>query len=218
MKVTAVRFIKSVYQTRDLPKPKLPEVAFSGRSNVGKSSLINVLLNRKGVARTSATPGRTQSINFLEINGTFYFVDLPGYGYAQVPLCVRKKWLPLIEGYLKKRPTLCLVTVLGDVRREPQEDELLFSEWLKQHNIPCMIVLTKIDKVSRQEQITALRVWRARMNAVGDIILFSAKTGEGKDKIWKQLSHFIQCHKPELSPQCITELQVNRNRTQKRNG
>ncbi len=203
MKVTQVRFIKSVFQKRDLPKPRLPEVAFSGRSNVGKSSLINVLLNRKGIARTSMTPGRTQSINFVEINRAFYFVDLPGYGYAHVPLAVRKKWLPLIEGYLTQRPTLCLVTVLGDVRREPQEDEVLFSQWLKQQAIPFAVVLTKIDKVSRQEQMTSLRLWRARLQVEDEIFLFSAKTGEGKDNIWKHLSRCIQCHKPRRSPTFI---------------
>jgi GTP-binding protein len=195
MKVTDVCFVKSVYHLQDLPKPVLPEFAFSGRSNVGKSSLINTLLNRKGFAKTSATPGRTQSINFLEINKTFCFVDLPGYGYANVPLSVRKKWLPLIEGYLKDRSTLRLVIIIGDIRREPQEEEMLYAAWLNQHGIPLMIVLTKIDKVTKQQQIKSLKLWKNRLGIEGEIILFSAATGEGKDRIWKHLTMFIKSHK-----------------------
>jgi GTP-binding protein len=195
MKVTDVCFVKSVYHLQDLPKPVLPEFAFSGRSNVGKSSLINTLLNRKGFAKTSATPGRTQSINFMEINKTFCFVDLPGYGYANVPLSVRKKWLPLIEGYLKDRSTLRLVIIIGDIRREPQEEETLYAAWLNQHGIPLMIVLTKIDKVAKQQQIKSLKLWKNRLGIEGEIILFSAATGEGKDRIWKHLTMFIKSHK-----------------------
>ena len=195
MKITDVCFVKSVYHLQDLPKPVLPEFAFSGRSNVGKSSLINTLLNRKGFAKTSATPGRTQSINFMEINKTFCFVDLPGYGYANVPLSVRKKWLPLIEGYLKDRSTLHLVIIIGDIRREPQEEERLYAAWLNQHGIPLMIVLTKIDKVTKQQQIKSLKLWENRLGIEGEIILFSAATGEGKDRIWKHLTMFIKSHK-----------------------
>jgi GTP-binding protein len=195
MKITDVCFVKSVYHLQDLPKPVLPEFAFSGRSNVGKSSLINTLLNRKGFAKTSATPGRTQSINFMEINKAFCFVDLPGYGYANVPLSVRKKWLPLIEGYLKDRSTLRLVIIIGDIRREPQEEEMLYAAWLNQHGIPLMIVLTKIDKVTKQQQIKSLKLWKNRLVIEGEIILFSAATGEGKDRIWKHLTMFIKSHK-----------------------
>ena len=195
MKITEACFVKSVYHLHDLPNPVLPEFAFSGRSNVGKSSLINTLLNRKGFAKTSTTPGRTQSINFMEINRAFCFVDLPGYGYANVPRSVRKKWLPLIEGYLKNRPTLRLVIIIGDVRREPQEEELLYAEWLKQHGIPLMVVLTKIDKVTKQQQMKSLRLWKNRLDIEGDVILFSAATGEGKDRVWKHINHFIKIHK-----------------------
>ena len=187
MKVTDARFIKSVYHLPDLPKQLLPELAFSGRSNVGKSSLINVLLNRKGFAKTSSTPGRTQSINFMEINSAFYFVDLPGYGYANVPLAVRKKWQPLIEGYLAQRTTLRLLVLLADIRREPQEDEELFVAWLKQLDIPLMVVLTKIDKVKKNSQVTSLRQWQKRLDIDEKIVLFSAVTGEGKEKIWRYL-------------------------------
>lgn len=185
MKVTDTRFVKSVYHLQDLPKPLLPEIAFAGRSNVGKSSLINVLLNRKGFAKTSSTPGRTQSINFMEINSAFYFVDLPGYGYADVPLAVRKKWQPLIEGYLAQRAPLCLLVLLGDIRREPQEDEELFAAWLKQLDIPLMIVLTKIDKFKKNSQVASLRRWQNSLGLNEQIVLFSAITGDGKEKIWR---------------------------------
>ena len=187
MKVTDANFIKSVYHLPDLPKQLLPELAFSGRSNVGKSSLINVLLNRKGFAKTSSTPGRTQSINFMEINSSFYFVDLPGYGYANVPLAVRKKWQPLIEGYLAQRTTLRLLVLLADIRREPQEDEELFVAWLKQLDIPLLVVLTKIDKVKKNSQVTSLRQWQKCLDIDEKIVLFSAVTGEGKEKIWRYL-------------------------------
>ena len=195
MKITDVRFVKSVYDLRDLPKPALPELAFSGRSNVGKSSLINVLLNRKGFAKTSSTPGRTQSINFMEINSLLYFVDLPGYGYAHVPLEIRKKWQPLIEGYLMNRSVLRMLTLLCDVRREPREEESLFVEWLKERHIPLMVVLTKIDKVTKNNQIRSLRIWEKRLGAEGEIVLFSATTGEGKDKVWKRLDLALTANK-----------------------
>ncbi len=195
MRITDTRFVKSVYDLRDLPKPTLPELAFSGRSNVGKSSLINVLLNRKGFAKTSSTPGRTQSINFMEINSSVYFVDLPGYGYANVPLEIRKKWQPLIEGYLMNRSVLRMLTLLCDVRREPREEESLFVEWLKERHIPLMVVLTKIDKVTKNNQIRSLRIWEKRLGAEGEIVLFSATTGEGKDKVWKRLDRALTANK-----------------------
>jgi GTP-binding protein len=195
MKITDARFVKSVYHLPDLPKPLLPEIAFAGRSNVGKSSLINVLLNRRGFAKTSSTPGRTQSINYMEINNAFYFVDLPGYGYANVPLEVRKKWLPLIEGYLAQRSTLRLLVLLCDIRREPQEDEELFVAWLSEHNIPLMVVLTKIDKLKKNAQAASLRQWQNRLSLREQIVLFSAVTGEGKDKVWGYLDRSLRALK-----------------------
>jgi GTP-binding protein len=131
----------------------------------------------------------------MEINKAFCFVDLPGYGYANVPLSVRKKWLPLIEGYLKNRSTLRLVIIIGDIRREPHEEEMLYAAWLNQHGIPLMIVLTKIDKVTKQQQIKSLKLWKNRLGIEREIILFSAATGEGKDRIWKHLTMFIKSHK-----------------------
>lgn len=195
MKITDARFVKSVYHLPDLPGPLLPEIAFAGRSNVGKSSLINVLLNRRGFAKTSSTPGRTQSINFMEINSSFYFVDLPGYGYANVPLAVRKQWQPLIEGYLAQRATLRLLVLLCDIRREPQEDEELFAAWLNQLKIPLMMVLTKIDKLTKNRQAASHREWQRRLGLGEQIILFSAVTGEGKDKLWGYLDRALRALK-----------------------
>jgi GTP-binding protein len=195
MKVSQVNFVTSVYSLKALPKPGLPEIAFSGRSNVGKSSLINVLLGKKNFAKTSSTPGRTQSINFMEINGACYFVDLPGYGYAQVPLAVRKKWGPLIEGYLLSRSSLRLLILLVDVRREPGEEEVLFGEWLHEHKIPFMIVMTKIDKVTKNSRLASLHLWEQRLACQGRIIPFSAITGEEKHTIWKNIEGALKANK-----------------------
>jgi GTP-binding protein len=195
MKVSQARFVTSIYNLREVPKPRLPEIVFSGRSNVGKSSLINVLLGKKKFAKTSSTPGRTQSINFMEINSSLYFVDLPGYGYAKVPIAVRKKWGSLIEGYLSDRPSLRLLILLVDVRRKPQDEETLFAEWLKEHEIPLTVIVTKIDKVAKNNQLAALRLWGQRLNCVGEIIPFSAVTGEGTSTIWKHIEHALKANK-----------------------
>lgn len=191
MKITTARFVKSVYKLEDLPGPRLPEIAFSGRSNVGKSSLINSLLNRKGVARTSSTPGRTQSINFIEINSSFNFVDLPGYGYARVPEAVRKNWQFLVEGYLARRPTLRLVILIIDARREPREDEALFTGWLRLHEIPVLVVLTKIDKLKKNMRQKSYHSWKTYLKTP-EVILFSAVSGEGKQHIWHIILQQLQ--------------------------
>lgn len=186
MKVTDVQFNKSVFNLKDLPEPHLPEIAFSGRSNVGKSSLINTLLNRRGIARTSSTPGRTQSINFIEVNKALFFVDLPGYGYAKIPIAVRSGWQQLIEGYLQGRASLRLLCLIIDARREPSEDEGLFCRWLKIREIPCMVTLTKIDKINRGQLGRSVETWQSFLRN-DDICRFSAVTGQGKDIIWKRI-------------------------------
>ncbi|MDD5154342.1 MAG: ribosome biogenesis GTP-binding protein YihA/YsxC, partial [Desulfovibrionales bacterium] len=136
MHVLSVDFLKSVYKLPQLPDADRPEVAFAGRSNVGKSSFINTLVGRKKLAQTSKDPGRTQSINFYLLNNAFYFVDLPGYGYAQVPISVRKNWRGLIEGYLTERATLKAVVVIFDIRRLPNEEDLSLLSWFESHHIP----------------------------------------------------------------------------------
>lgn len=192
MKISSARFVESVFNSGDLPKPYMAEIAFSGRSNVGKSSLINTLLNRKGVAKTSSSPGKTQSINFIEINNSLFFVDLPGYGYAKVPVSVKKTWQHLIEGYLKNRSTLRLIIFIIDARRAPREEEALFADWLDMHGIPFMVVLTKIDKIKRSMRQNALNSWKKFLN-IDDIFSFSAVTGEGRDKIWREIDNCLQC-------------------------
>ncbi len=130
MKILSAEFVLSAKEPAHYPPAVLPEIAFAGRSNVGKSSLINTLLNRKGLARTSNTPGRTQEINFFRVNDRFAFIDLPGYGYAKVPESIRKQWGPMVETYLRERDTLRLVVLILDVRRDPSEEDLQLIDWL----------------------------------------------------------------------------------------
>lgn len=151
------KFIKTAVAPKGFPvlkedsgKPLL-EIAVAGRSNVGKSSLLNHLFNHKGLVKTSATPGKTQAINFFTLNDTIAFVDLPGYGFADVPESVRKQWGPMIEGYLKNRETLKLILFLFDIRRMPNEDDLKFLEWIVHYKKSAILVLTKVDKVTKNE-------------------------------------------------------------------
>ncbi|MEI6126909.1 MAG: ribosome biogenesis GTP-binding protein YihA/YsxC [Pseudomonadota bacterium] len=190
MKTLEAKFLKSVFDPAQLPKTDFPEIAFSGRSNVGKSTLINSLLNRKGLAKTSSTPGRTQSINFIEINRAYYFVDLPGYGYAKVPEAVKIKWRYLIEEYFKNRAPLRLVVLIIDSRRDPVDAEAQFAEWLQSYDIPILFVLTKIDKITGNMRQKSLGAWQKFLCT--DVILpFSAITGEGKDKLWKVIHQYL---------------------------
>ncbi len=194
MKIVDARFIKSVFNLNDLPKTQFPEIAFSGRSNVGKSSLINSLLNRKGLAKTSSTPGRTQSLNYIEVNKNVYFVDLPGYGYAKVPLAVKKKWEQLIEGYLVQSPYLLLMIQIVDARRDPREDEALFARWLVQQEVPFIVVLTKIDKLKRGQRAKSQQAWQKFLQ-VEKVYPFSAVTGEGKQKIFSAIDAVLAAKK-----------------------
>ncbi|NNL76817.1 MAG: YihA family ribosome biogenesis GTP-binding protein [Desulfobacterales bacterium] len=185
MKITSAEFITSATKPSQYPSAEHPEVAFAGRSNVGKSSLINTLVNRKHLVKTSSTPGRTQLINFFDINNKLTFVDLPGYGYAKVPVSVRKKWGPMIETYLFNRRTLKGVVIIMDIRRTPREEELNLIHWLEHFSIARIIVLTKTDKLSKtktiQQQDTIISALAVEKE---DVILFSAKTRRGKDAVW----------------------------------
>lgn len=193
MKVLSAEFVLSAKEPAHYPPAVLPEIAFAGRSNVGKSSLINTLLNRKGLARTSNTPGRTQEINFFLINGRFSFIDLPGYGYAKVPEALRKQWGPMVETYLKERATLRLVVVILDVRRDPSEEDLQLMEWLQFYHTPFLICLTKRDKVSNNEfAIRRRRIGEEiHLSPAPLQIAFSAKTGEGKEPLWREISRNV---------------------------
>lgn len=185
-----VEFLKSVFQAGQYPPPDKPEVAFAGRSNVGKSSLLNVLVNRKKLARTSSTPGRTQAINFFCVNERLYLVDLPGYGYARVPLKVKKAWGDMVETYLRNRINLKAVVLILDIRRDPGPEETGLLEWLAHYGIACIPVLTKSDKVSRNQAQAGVKRIADNLGALlkEPPILFSAKTRLGKKEIWEKIT------------------------------
>jgi GTP-binding protein len=189
LKVMSAEFVLSAREPVHYPPALLPEIAFAGRSNVGKSSLINTLLKRKGLARTSNTPGRTQEVNFFTVNQRLGFIDLPGYGYAKVPEAIRKRWGPMIETYLSQRGTLRLVVLILDVRRDPTEEDRQLIDWLQFYSLPFLIVLTKIDKVSRNELGRRQRRIGEALNlsSIPPLILFSAKTGVGRDLLWREI-------------------------------
>lgn len=193
MLVKNVEFVKSATKPKEYPVTDQPEIAFAGRSNVGKSSLINVLVNRKSLVRTSNTPGRTQLINFFEVNGTFSLVDLPGYGFAKVPLAVKRLWGPMMETYLASRPNLRGVVLILDIRRIPTAEDLQMLAWLGRYGIPAVLVVTKCDKVSKNEKA---RQSDAIASALGvakeSLSFFSALSKEGRDGIWERLSGLLE--------------------------
>lgn len=192
MKITKAEFIKSATQVSQYPLPTLPEIAFAGRSNVGKSSLINALLGRKNLAKTSNTPGRTQLINFFTINDKMSFVDLPGYGFAKVARSVKENWGEMIEAYLRQRTNLALVVLILDIRRVPNEDDLSLRDWLDHYRIPYLYVLTKSDKLSNNQSVKQKQIIEKILNVSKEekLILFSAKTQKGKDDLWKILGKY----------------------------
>jgi GTP-binding protein len=187
MEIKEARFIISNTDVEKCPKPDRPEYAFIGRSNVGKSSLINKLTNKKALAKTSGKPGKTRLINHFLINDEWYLVDLPGYGYAKVPVAERKKLEKLIRNYVLKRDNLYCLFVLVDSRHEPQAADLEFMEWLGISEIPFAIVFTKIDKLKPEELGKNLDVYKTKMletwEIMPDYFATSSETGEGKTEI-----------------------------------
>ena len=187
--------MKSAIRPEDFPRDRRPEIAFCGRSNIGKSSLLNTLTNVHGLARTSSSPGRTQTINFFLIDDRMYFVDLPGYGYAKVPKAVKETWGSMIEGYLSHRDPLKLVLMLVDSRMPPTDSDVTMKNWLDHQQIPSSIVLTKTDKISRNQLTQALRT-SAQTLRTKEIIPFSAVTGSGKDELLARIRAAID-HIPQ---------------------
>ncbi|MBS1768064.1 MAG: YihA family ribosome biogenesis GTP-binding protein [Acidobacteria bacterium] len=184
MKVISAEFIKSAFDRSHWLSDPRPEIAFLGRSNVGKSSLINSLLGRRGLARTSSSPGRTQSINFFLINDAFYFADLPGYGYAKVSKAMRADWGKMAEDYLRDREQLALCVHLVDSRHEPTALDKQLNEWLVVNERPFVVAATKTDKLSANELSKSLKTIRKTFDGA-EIVAFSAESGRGRDDLWE---------------------------------
>ena len=189
MKIIEARYIASAVNLSQCPVEGLPEVAFAGRSNVGKSSLLNLLVNRKSLARTSSKPGKTQTINFYQVNGAIYLVDLPGYGFAKVSKEVKATWGKMIETYLTGRPQLKGVILLVDIRHEPTGDDIQMYQWLQFFGLPTVVVATKADKISRGRRQQHLKIIRQKlkMQPETQLVLFSTETREGSDQLWEIL-------------------------------
>ncbi|CAM3083186.1 ribosome biogenesis GTP-binding protein YihA/YsxC [Paenibacillus sediminis] len=194
MKVTDAQFVISAVRPDQYPQDALPEIALAGRSNVGKSSLINRMINRKNLARTSSTPGKTQHLNYYLINDQLYFVDLPGYGFAKVSKSQREAWGRMIENYLLNRETLKLVLLMIDLRHPPSKDDELMYDWLKHYEIPVCVVATKADKVPKSKWAKHSKIIREALalNSSDPFILFSSEIGMGKDELWSMISAAIQ--------------------------
>lgn len=194
MKVHNAEFIISAVGPKQYPEDGLPEIALAGRSNVGKSSLINALIDRKNLARTSSKPGKTQTLNYYKIENLFYFVDLPGYGFARVSKTEKAKWGKMIEEYLSKRETLQMVMQLVDLRHPPSVDDQAMYEWLQHFQVPTMIVATKADKITRGQWQKHLKVVKETLQLKPNtpIHMFSSETKMGKDEVWKEIDDYLK--------------------------
>jgi len=192
MDFSKVEFLLSVHRLNQLPPAELPEIAFAGRSNVGKSSLINTLIGRKSLVKVSGRPGKTQGLNYFRVGDEFFLVDLPGYGFAKVPKVMQNAWQSLISTYLESREGMKCVVVIMDIRHEPKDQDTQLIQWLNEKAIPCLPVYTKTDKLSGNE-----REKNARLLDAGhrirkeDRILFSAKAGQGRPELIAALTEFI---------------------------
>ena len=186
------KFITSAAKPADFPPGRLPKLAVVGRSNVGKSSLIDSLVGQQGLARTSRTPGRTRLLNWFEVDGRFNLVDLPGYGYAAVDRDMRAGWQPLIEEYLAKRDVLAGVLLLIDVRRGPEEEELDFVPWLEARKVPIVVALTKADKLPKNKRMLEVARAKKTLGLKRDPFAVSAQDGEGLDPLWRALDKLVR--------------------------
>jgi GTP-binding protein len=195
MKIQSIKFEKSVAHISQLPKLKLPEIAFAGRSNVGKSSLINCLLNRKHLAKISSTPGKTRLLNFFLINESFYFVDLPGYGFARVPPVEKEKWQELVESYFKESQMLRGVIIITDIRHPLTKLDLEMINWIKQLNIPPLFIGTKADKLSGNKltlQFDENYQQLQQVDPMAELLPFSAETHAGRKEVWQKITNMLR--------------------------
>ena len=192
MKIRSAEFILSASSPWQFPPPTLPEIAFAGRSNVGKSTLINSLLNRKKLVKTSSTPGKTQLINFFNINDKFHFVDLPGYGFAKVPENVRKQWQRLIESYLQERESLRNVVLIVDSRHGPTAQDRQLKEWLDYYERPVLIVASKVDKLKRGQIHKHLKIIREDLALDSTPLAHSSIEKGRREEIWKNLNPWLE--------------------------
>ncbi|WP_186576239.1 ribosome biogenesis GTP-binding protein YihA/YsxC [Aquibacillus kalidii] len=193
MKVTDAEIVISAVSKKQYPGELLPEIALAGRSNVGKSSFINKMINRKSLARTSSKPGKTQTLNFYKINNAFHFVDVPGYGYAKVSKKEREAWGKMIEEYFVERENLRLAVLVVDIRHEPTRDDIAMYEFLKHHELPVVVIATKLDKISKSKRASHIKRTIQTLNLdPNDIIIpFSSETAEGKDDAWRIVQQYI---------------------------
>ncbi len=194
MNVTKAEMIITAGMASQFPVHDMPEIAFAGKSNVGKSSLLNAMLNRKALARTSSQPGKTQTINFYSVQDTFMFVDLPGYGYAKVSKQERERWGKLIEGYLQKREHLQKIILLVDIRHEVGKNDKMMYDWIKHYHSQVVVVATKADKIKRSQIQKHLSIIKKGLELSSDdqLIAFSSETKQGKEELWKVIEDIKQ--------------------------
>jgi GTP-binding protein len=193
MKINSADLVISAVKPDQYPGEALPEFALAGRSNVGKSSFINKMLNRKNLARTSSKPGKTQTLNFYLINEAFYFVDVPGYGYAKVSKSERAAWGNMIETYFTSREHLKAVVLIVDLRHPPTADDVMMYDFLKHYEMPCIVIATKADKIPKGKWQKHLKITKEKLNLdpSDQIVIFSSETGEGKEKAWAIIESYM---------------------------
>jgi len=193
MKITKAEIEISAVSPAQYPTSRLPEIALAGRSNVGKSSFINKMIGRKNLVRTSAKPGKTRTLNFYTMNDSFYFVDVPGYGYAQVSKSERQKWGKMMEEYFETREFLQLVVLIIDSRHGPTRDDMQMIEYIHYLEIPLLVIATKLDKLKQSKRVKQLKAIKAEFVDYDNLTMipFSAETGENKDKVWREIETYL---------------------------
>ncbi|MNB67686.1 putative GTP-binding protein EngB [compost metagenome] len=199
MKVTSAEFVISAVGPAQYPEDALPEIALAGRSNVGKSSLINRMINRKNLARTSSTPGKTQHMNYYRINERLYFVDFPGYGYAKVSKVQRAAWGKMVEKYLAEREPLKLVLLVVDLRHPPTSDDKMMYDWLKHYGIPMCVVATKADKIPKTRWPKHIKIMKEALGVQPgeNFIPYSSEIGLGREDLWNLVESMTAVEEPE---------------------